>query len=605
MKVEVSGDPESSRGDEANHSATAASSGSGAAADGGELGELSSGPTRAVPPARSRPARVALAVQSRRLFLSGAAILTICFFAWQCVWAVLTPAFRGPDEVQHFNSVLRVATTGQWPDPGEAKIDPDVLRAVHEAGFMAGSDDFFALANKTPLRDGLGEGDGFATAYEKATIKPYGERLIIDYGSQGESEYVDQMTQHPALYYQLSAGALKVVDATDWSWDRQLLLLRLFSAFLTIPLVPSLIYTARRVGISRLGSLVVGGTVFLIPQVAFATSVVTNDALAIGAGALTIASCAAAMWGRGTYKNVLCCAVFLGLGLWSKGTFIPMGLVVGLSFLLNSNIPTWRQRWARGISAGALGVAIGGFWWIRNLVVYGSLQPAGMEREVVAQGSDASRYIRQVFRLFVDSSWGQFGWLEWWLNPVVIGVLATCLALALIVGVARGPDRAKRLNLIVFYLSVGAMLMVQAWSAFQEAGYVSGIQGRYLFPGLVGVLAVAGAAWLPEFERVAARGPGLLLGLPGLVAGAVSLYAFLAWAQACYYNPEDFASIDWQRWSDAAGWSTSTLQAVSIVGCCALVISLCVPWLTYVLSKRSPDSKAVREVMEPANSPVR
>ena len=227
-----------------------------------------------------------------------------------------------------------------------------------------------------------------------------------------------------------------------------------------------------------------------------------------------------------------------------------------------------------------------------------------MEREVVAQGSDVSRYVRQVFRLFVDSSWGQFGWLEWWLNPVVIGVLATCLALALIAGVARGPDRAKRLNLIVFHLAVGLMLIVQAWSAFQEAGYVSGIQGRYLFPGLVGVLAVAGAAWVPAFERFAARGGGLLLVLPGLVAGAVSVYAFLAWAQACYYDAQEFASIDWQRWSDAAGWGTSTLQAVTIVGCCALVISMCTPWLTYVLSKSSPSSKAVRQSMEPASSPA-
>lgn len=62
------------------------------------------------------------------------------------------------------------------------------------------------------------------------------------------TEIVDQMTQHPPLFYELQAVAYRAVDASDWPWDRQLLLMRVVSALMTLPLVPSAVYVARRAG---------------------------------------------------------------------------------------------------------------------------------------------------------------------------------------------------------------------------------------------------------------------------------------------------------------------------------------------------------------------
>ena len=526
----------------------------------------------------------------RRRFAGAVTLMTLCFAVWQCLWAVLTPAFRGPDEVEHFNSVLRVATvqssdssdsrllSDSWPAPGTAMIDAQVLRAVHESGFMAGEDDHYALATKTPLRGGLGEGEGFAPPYASVELMEPAQRLVISYGDDGESAYVDQMTQHPPLFYFAAAKVLELSGALSWTWDGQLLVLRLFSILLTLPLLPALAYTARRVGLSYGGSLLASATLFAVPQLAFATGTLSNDSLAIGVGALTIAVCAHVMFVRASWPAVVLSGVLLGLGLWSKGTFIPMGLVVFLSFVLGRGSGSTQQSLLKGVSAGGLGVLVGGAWWIRNLVVFHALQPAGKEREVLGQGNDFAEYAHRSFSLFVDSSWGSFGWLEWSLHPYVIGTLAGVTALALVVSVARGPDRLRRLTLLAFHLGVGLLLLVQAWTAYSEAGYVSGVQGRYLFPGIVGMLVVAGAAWIPGLERLA-RTPGwrILRFLPSAGIAVIATYAILAWAHACYPGAGIFG-LDWSRWALAVGWQMSTLGAVTAVGLLALAGAVVVPF---------------------------
>ena len=126
----------------------------------------------------------------------------------------------------------------------------------------------------------------------------------------------------------------------------------------------------------------------------------------------------------------------------------------------------------------------------------------------------------------MDSSWGSFGWLEWTLNSYLVGTLAGATAVALVVSVARGPDRLRRLTLLTFHLGVGVLLLVQAWTAYSEAGYVSGVQGRYLFPGIVGMLAVAGAAWIPGLEGLIRRqGWSFARFVPAVGIAVVALYA--------------------------------------------------------------------------------
>lgn len=506
------------------------------------------------------------------------AVLTLCFLIWQTLWAVLTPSFRGPDEVQHFDAVLRVAATGEWPMPGNAIVDTEVINATHEAGFMAGDDDFFALANKTPLRGGQAEFAGYAPPYAYAEILPAAQRSVINYGTGGDPEHINQMTQHPPLYYEILGGALNIVGGLNWTWDSQLLFLRFLSILMVLPVIPSILYASRRIGFGLLGSTTAAVSLFAIPQFVFATSVITNDALAIGAGALTIAACSEGMFGRASWRTVIAAGLALGLGLWSKGTFLPMGLLVGLSFVVNGSGGAIRERWLKGVSAGLIGVLVGGFWWVRNVLEYGSLQPAGAERLSIGAGTAISRYLHQSFRLFVDSSWGQLGWLEWFLPAPMITLMAGGTAVCLVVTLTRGPQRAKKLVLISFYLATGAVLLVQAWTAYQESGYVSGIQGRYLFPGIVGLIVVATSAWIPFYEKYSLRRRWLPL-IPSGFVTALALGALYLWMRACYLSTTGRVAIDWSRWSLATGFSTGSLQIWTCLGVAGLVVAAFIPVL--------------------------
>ncbi|MCI2194026.1 MAG: DUF2142 domain-containing protein [Ancrocorticia sp.] len=504
---------------------------------------------------------------SRSRFSVLGVLLSIAFIVWQATWAVVTPYFRGPDEVQHFNSVLRMATSMSWPDPGEARIDSGVIRAIHEAGFMAGSDDHFAIANKTPLHGGTAEFSGYATPYYQAHIVPHSQRTTLEFGIENPTSYVDQMTQHPPLYYLITGRLLNWFGGTEWKWDRQLLFARMISILITVPLVPSVLYTSRKLQFRRDTSLAVGTTVFAIPQLVFSTSLVTNDALAIGAGALTIAGVAEAMFGKESWKAVIVAGFGLGLGLWSKGTFIPMGLVVFIAFLVNQNTGSVTRRLTRGLAAGLLGVTIGGYWWIRNLVKFGSIQPTSESVSGNAgENSGIAPFVRRVFRLFIDSSWGELGWLEWWLPAYLIGALALAATALSVIALVRGPNRMKLMVLLLYYPLAAAVVVFGSYKAFRAFDVVQGIQGRYLFPGVVGLLVVAGSAWAPAFEK---RTPSNRHGtiakrlLSGLVVAGVALFSLLDWFLALYPGLHHRGILDWSRWSLAAGVGIDYLVVLS------------------------------------------
>ncbi len=428
----------------------------------------------------------------------------------------------------------------------------------------------------------------------------------------GATEIVDQMTQHPPLFYVLQAVAYRAVGAADWQWDRQLLLLRVVSVLMTLPLVPCVVYAARRAGTSRRMALTAGVFVFAIPQLAYVTGSLNNDALAIGAGALCLAAASAAMFGSGGWRTVWAAGLALGLGLWSKGTFIPMGLTVGLAFLSNVNGLAWRQRWLRVVCAGGIGVVTGGFWWARNVLLYGVLQPAGYQSAFLAPGSDVRYFFTTAFRNLTESFWGRFDWMDWLLTAPLVWVLTAGACVTVVVAVFGGPHRIQRLVLLSFFVSVTAMLLAQAWTQYREGGIVPGTQGRYLFPGIVGLLTVGVlgvtrvGGWMslvvPARDRISgrplfSRPKPLLITIPAVLIAA---YSALTWAQACYPllaggSSDDSnalvgaraggifealgssVAVDVQRWSLVAGLNSGVLEGVVVLGACALLIAALIP----------------------------
>ncbi len=565
-----------------------------------------------------------------RKFVAATCVLTLAFFVWQVVWAILTPAFRAPDEPLHVNSVVRVAQGQGWPDPGEARVSSSVVQAVQESGLISADSENFNSKERTRV---VGSREIYPRIprFGDNPVTPHAERIAMS-AVDGSTTIVDQMTQHPPLFYELQAVAFRAVGADDWPWDRQLLLMRVVSALMTMPLVPCTVFATRRAGASRRMALTAGVLVFAVPQLVYVTGSLNNDALAIGAGALCLAAASAAMFGSGGWRTVWAAGLALGLGLWSKGTFIPMGLTVGLAFLANVGSLTWRQRLVRAVSAGGIGILTGGFWWGRNIVLFGVLQPAGYQSAFLLPGSSVRYFIRAASTNLIESFWGRFDWMDWPLDTALVWSLAIATWIVILVSVATGPRRMQRLVLLSFFVFVSGMLLAQAWTQYSGGGVIPGTQGRYLFPGIVGLFVVCvlslgsiGRALRrivrcflrPAQVSDAVLGPSIPSSMPPqeflgslrqrlapllvtIPAVLIAAYSAGAWARACYPMPpegsspasstlahstasgvlEMFGSVvvaDTGRWLLVAGLSPELLAAVVVLGACALLIAVVTP----------------------------
>ena len=75
-------------------------------------------------------------------------------------------------------------------------------------------------------------------------------RLVLDPADPAltveSATAIDQMTQHPPLYYAVVAAALRLVGLDDTRWDIQLLAMRMVSVLLTVLAVPFIASAVRR-----------------------------------------------------------------------------------------------------------------------------------------------------------------------------------------------------------------------------------------------------------------------------------------------------------------------------------------------------------------------
>jgi hypothetical protein len=226
------------------------------------------------------------------------------------------------------------------------------------------------------------------------------------------------------------------------------------------------------------------------------------------------------------------------------------------------------RAWARpalGAAAGVLvaGGALGGWWWLANLLRYGELQPAGY---VPPRGTIGPLGLPEFLGAFLARiRWNFFlevggreapelGALTAVLTIVLLG-LAVAGALAL----RRPGDR------LVVLLGVAATFGLYVDAAYQlhrETLALPGIQGRYLYVLLVplaalvavGVSRLASAVRLPERRLVplAAAG-GLAVAILGAFLGLRVFYADVG----------DPLSTAVRRLLDWAVWPPAGLVAVA------------------------------------------
>jgi len=406
------------------------------------------------------------------------AVICTTYLLLGSAYAALTPTWQAPDEPAHYNYVKYIATEKALPVLQPGDWNAAELEELKAAGFPPGR-------SVAGIR------------YE---------------------------FWQPPLYYLLLAPLYTLT--TDLPLATQVIVLRLASLILslgTLLLTYAIVRTALpgRPGLA----LAATGLTAAIPMHLAMNAAINNDTLAnLLLAALTLL---ALRWLEGTAtprQLILWTALLFGLGLITKATVYPAALLllaagpgrtihhqpssqspIPQSLISNLHAP---------LTGLALSLLIGGWFFVRNALVYGNLDILGRLRHdavVTGQprttpGLDAAYHLITVS---LQSFWGQFGWMGVLLDNRIYIALTILVDIAL-VGLALTLWRHRRhwLTLISGPLGLLGLNLLLVTGLFLQYNLVFiQAQGRYLFPALPTLALLLVIGW----QAVIARPPLLAI----------------------------------------------------------------------------------------------
>jgi small subunit ribosomal protein S36 len=392
------------------------------------------------------------------------------------------PPYRGLDEAAHVDMVLSLPDLTDWPAPGEKAID-DRLRATwDEAGYYYGP-------------------PSARLAREDAPLPRHGRPSFAEAGGTGLDRAQNQMVQHPPLYYALlSAATAAVADLERWPYDRHLALLRVLSALLLVPLPVLCWLAARRLELDRTAGVAAAFLPLLMPSVQRVAASVSNDGLLVLLFAAVNVLALAVAAGDLRRRTAAALGLLTAAALLTKGFALVLPVVAVAAYA----VATLRVRSTRPVGAPALLAtaltALGGWWYVRNLVLHGQVQPNGYRGGRLPYDPSPGEPVAGWAAEYVDAMlfrfWSSLGVPE----PPALderlsqSLTAGLLALALLaVAVARG----RRLRVLLALLPLAGLLALVTTGSYlnhAEYGRMVGVQGRYLYPGLAGLCAAVALA---------------------------------------------------------------------------------------------------------------
>jgi small subunit ribosomal protein S36 len=429
-------------------------------------------------------------------------------------YTILLPTYRAPDEQLHVDLAHVVAESGRYPAWDEVDTGTGI---EHSLDIVRWDDRSRNLtADEAP---------------------PRSERPSIDALEDPALETAaNQLPQHPPLYYLVAGGALRAGELVTGdplgSFDAETWYLRMLSVALVAPLPLIIWRTADRLRASRPVAVAATLVPLAIPQLVHMGASVNNDSLSLLVfWLLTPVVLRVAQGDLGT-RAALLCGGLTAAGLLTKGFAVVMPVWVAAAAV----IAWWRAREAGagpfvhfGLVSGGMALVAGGWWWIRNWVLYGELQPSRYN-ELVAPNADAPTD----FGLFLERwsyfttrrFWGEFGWFDTHISGVAVGVATAVVVTALAVGCRRrsrvtDAPVTDRLLLAAPLLLLVSAQFVLAIDGYVRTGVMPGLQGRYWF-GAVAGLSVIVAVGLGDLLR------GLVRWLPLVVLGAAVAMQVLA-----------------------------------------------------------------------------
>ncbi len=412
--------------------------------------------------------------------------LPIGFMVLAGLYSVITPAYEAPDEPGHFAYALHLRMTGALP--------------VQQRGSLGQSHQpplYYAIAALVSLPADVADDTGAFRSNPNFKWPGKGNRVNVALHSTAETfPYAGQaLALHLMRALSVVMGALTV--ALVIAIGRRLL-----------PLRPDLYLFA-------------AALIVVNPQFLFVNSAVTNDSL------LTLA--VTGIWWQTlrTYDKPKQTRQWVYLGLWisaaalAKFNGIFYGVVAGvLLVVLLARRRTWRSLMLGSLATSIVVVALSGWWYVRNQMLYGDLfgwtvyQTIGFNdvRRHPLSLNDPTRFVNVQLNTvadFIQSFTGRFGWMNvrmpaWFYNgaQVLIGVALVGLLVVLLIRARRLAIGARRIvvTLIIFAL-VAQLALLMNVLAVCSAGCS---QGRYLFPVLGPLMLLISIGLLGWWPRRAA-----------------------------------------------------------------------------------------------------
>ncbi|RPF20106.1 hypothetical protein EDD34_0684 [Myceligenerans xiligouense] len=442
-------------------------------------------------------------------------LITVLHVAVMLAQTAVFPNVRSPDELKHVDLIVQVeqGTAWPWPDPGTIFVTEGVT-----AGHFLSSDRLWSgrqfLADRVDA-DGpefappRGERPSFA---DDGGLAPWAQEH-----ADGTTEAVtNQLVQHPPLYYLLGAAALHAVP--DWAtapMDQVWLWLRWLNTLVAAPIPLLLWASARRLGLPEPLPVAAALTPVAVPEMEHLYSAVNNDNLLVLFGTALTYLLVRVMTGDLSRRTALVVGLVATAALLTKGFALMLPAWIALAY----GVALYRSRGRRRVALGSLVVAAvatlpGVAWWVRNLVLYGAIQPHGYRTEVpdltpVYGWSDGGdRWLGRLLERFVttffvqDHAVAEAHDASWWAARVALVLVAAGVVAALVRGTV---PRMTAVVLLAAVPMLGAIVAKGSWEQFAAfRDFAAAQQGRYLYTGFAGVVLVAfaGAAVLrPAWRR--------------------------------------------------------------------------------------------------------
>jgi hypothetical protein len=465
---------------------------------------------------------LAVAGQGRRL----AALLFLLAAVNACCWALITPPFQGPDEVDHFAYVQSLVERGQGPSSNPASPLPR-----------------WSEAEAVALED-----TGFLTDHQVGDSKPpwlasqqryYGEQVAKLHPPADDGGGYSTSAVHGPLYY-LALSPAYLLTRHD-SIFSQLTLMRLTSALIGALVVLFTFLLARELAPGRLWLAALAALLVAYePMYGFISGMVNND-VGVNAAAAALELLLIRMLRRGITIpwGLLTGALLIALPI-VKGTGLSLYPVAGVVFLAT----LWRHHRRRDLLAW-LALALGAFFVVElSAHVLSDLQPATAATGSAAISSNAGAvnealhhipnfiaYLWQAvlprlpfmpqyfptapgfvlttdpgFVIFVERGWAAFGWYDvFFPRWVYIVIFLTMVSTVPVAGWAARREwiwlRRHWLEALVLILMPLAVV-----AGFEAAYYTTSPRpliaefGRYAFPA-IGPLALLVVGALHAFGR--------------------------------------------------------------------------------------------------------